>query len=233
MKALAVLLCLAPALLGARQAPAPKLAPGLAQVYAGLDATAPTLHALSADADLTDFTALVNNSDHSSGKFYFERSSHGPMYRLDITQPTAAAKSLLFRDQTGWLFTLASQTVDQYPLGSHQSQVNEYFALGVGTTSAALQHSFHVSFDGAAPLAGAPAVKLTLTPILAAGATAPFDHIDVWYDPATWITAQLQIFYPGGDYHLVTYHHVAVNPTPPLDEKLFAPVFPHATVVPH
>ncbi|MGH9414082.1 MAG: LolA family protein [Terriglobales bacterium] len=203
----------------------------LPQVLSDLSAAASRIHAVSADAAVVDYTALVEEADHSSGTLAFERSAHGPRYVLDLTQPKASAKKLLYTDQIAYVYTPSAKQVMKYPMGNNSEGINQYLLLGMGATGTDLTRSFTVTLDGPALLAGQPTIKLTLTP-RSAKLKDKLTRVAIWYNPNTWIGVQQKIWQPGGDYHLLTLSHIKLNPR--LSDKLFSPDFPGATVVtPH
>lgn len=198
----------------------------LEQVLHALDVAAPNIRSLTARADVADYTALVNDTSRSSGRFYFKRTASGPMYALDLTQPTDARRQLVYRDETAWVYTPSAHQVLKYPLAKQQSLVDRYLLLGIGGSGTELERNFSVAFDGPATLDGVATVKLTLTPKQESG---KLTHIDLWYDTSLWVAVQQQIWQPGGDYHLVHYTEVQRNPR--LGDAPFSTHFDNATVV--
>jgi len=200
----------------------------LAQVVRALNQAAPQIHAVSATAQVADYTALVQDTSRSSGTFAYRRTDRGPMYALDLPSPRAAARRLVYRDQTAWVYTPASKEVVKYVLRGKRALVDQYLSLGMGASGDELARSFRLQFAGAEVLEGVPTVKLTLTP-LHAELAGKLTRIDLWYDTRTWIAAQQQIFQQGGDYHLVHYGEVKRNPA--LPDRVFSTRFPGATVI--
>src|SRR6185312_10819218 len=119
----------------------------------------------------------------STGMLYFDRDGAQPRYALDLTQPAPAAKRLVYRDSTAWVYVPASHQVTKYALGNKQNVVDEFLLLGMGAA-------------GAEPLAGKPTIHLTLVPRDAA-TRAKVPHLDLWYDATTWVAVQQQIWQPG------------------------------------
>jgi outer membrane lipoprotein-sorting protein len=231
VKAWAAALLAAGLALGARaQAPAPAAPPTLAAVLAALDRAALTLRSLSANVTVDDYTALVADTSTSTGRFDYARSARGPRYALRLTRPADRAKTLVYRDDTAWVYVPASRQVDVYPLRRHAAAVEQYLLLGLGSSGRALAASYHIVLDPPATLDGAPAVQLTLTPRDPAAA-AKIPKIVLWFDPRTWVEVQQQVFQPGGDYHRV--HYTAVRRNPRLPDDAFSTRFPGATVVRH
>lgn len=203
----------------------------LPNVLDHLTAAAPHIHSVEAAAAVVDYTALVDEADHSAGKLYFERSQHGPRYVLDLTQPQATAKKLLYTDHTAYVYTPSAKQVMKYPLGNDPQAVNQYLLLGMGATGADLTRAFTVTLDGLTQLNGQDTVELTLTP-RSNKLKSKLTRLDIWYNPRTWIGVQQKISQPGGDYHLLTLSHLDLNS--PLSDALFSPSFPGATVItPH
>lgn len=228
--ALATLALLAAATAAAppRRNPPQQAPPTVAEVVAALNAAAPGIHSLRAHAEVADYTALVDDTSTSSGMLYFERSATGPLFCLDLTQPTDAAKRLVYRDRTAWLYVPAAKQVQEYKLGQQQEILNGYLLLGLGETGTALTRSFEVRVVGAAELDGVPTVELELTPH-DASAGGRITRINLWYDTRTWVAAQEQIWQPGGDYHRV--HYTGIERNPRLDPKVFSTDFPGAKVI--
>lgn len=202
--------------------------PTLAGVLAELDRTAPGLKGLSAQVEVTDYTALVAMSNVSHGMLYFERAKSGPMYVLDLTSPPDTAKRFVYRDETAWIYFPAANQVEKYALGSRRAVIDQYLLLGIGATGKELNAAYTITFGGAAALDGTPTVKLTLHPKDPAAA-AKFTDIVIWYDTATWIAAQQRLDQPGGDYHQLRYRQVEINPH--ISSSVFSTRFPGATVV--
>ncbi|MGH9468681.1 MAG: LolA family protein [Terriglobales bacterium] len=218
-------LCLV-ALLGARSAPA--AAWTLPEVLGALTRAAPGIHSVSADATVTDYTALIAQAAKSSGHLYFERERKGPRYVLDLTTPTDSAKKLLYTGHTAYVYTPSAHQVIRYKLGAKPGDVNAYLLLGMGATGADLTHSFEVSLDPATTLDGQAAVELTLRP-RSRSLADKLTRLDLWYDPKTWIGMQQKIWQPGGDYHLLRLTHIEVNAK--LPSGVFSTSFPGASVV--
>ncbi|MGH9476084.1 MAG: LolA family protein [Terriglobales bacterium] len=203
----------------------------LPQVLAALTRAAPAIHSVSAAAAVVDYTALVQEADHSAGQLYFEQGAHGPRYLLDLTTPKATAKKLIYTGQTAYVYTPSAQQVVKYSMSAHPQEIDQYILLGMGATGAQLEKSFLVTLDGPDSVDGRAAVKLTLTP-RSPRLQGRLTHLDIWFDPATWLGIQQQMWQPGGDYHLLTLSRVQLNPQ--LSVKLFSTDFPGATViVPH
>lgn len=200
----------------------------LPSVLAALDRAAPSIRSVQAQAEVTDYTALVDDATHASGMLYFERGAQTPMYALELSKPEDTAKTLIYRDHAAWLYVPAAKQVQEYKLGNQQEMLNQFLLLGMGASGAELEKSFQVSLDGSLAMAGAPVVKLTLVP-RSAEAAARFPKIDIWYNTRSWVAQQVQLWQPGGDYHLIHYRDSKLNA--PIDARRFATDFPGTTVI--
>lgn len=200
----------------------------LPAVVAALNRAAPSIHSVQAQAEVTDYTALVDDATHSSGMLYFERATPGPMYALQLSKPEDTAKTLVYKDHTAWLYVPAARQVQEYKLGNQQEMLNQFLLLGMGASGAELEKSFQLSLGGTATMDGVPVLKLTLVP-RSAEAAARFPKIDLWYNTRTWTAEQVQLWQPGGDYHLIHYHDSKLNA--PIETARFATDFPGATVI--
>lgn len=226
---MALAVALAGAWVPAGSAQAPAAAPTtLGQVLAALDQAAPGIRSVSAAAQVDDYTALVQDTATSQGKLYFQHDGQGPMYVLDLTTPQAAARKLVYRKQTAYVYTPSAKQVMVYGLAEQQPMVNQFLLLGMGASGAELEKSFQVELQAPATLDGHAAVHLRLTP-RDAKLSGKLTHLDLWYDPHTWIAVEQQMWQPGGDYHRLTLTQVKLNAR--LSGKLFSTDFPGATVI--
>ncbi|HET9784903.1 MAG TPA: hypothetical protein VFP94_08100 [Terriglobales bacterium] len=226
MRLLGLALACGCALAGRAQAPA--VPTTLPQVLAALDRAAPGIESVAATAQVDDYTALVQDTSTSQGKLYFRHDDHGPMYVLDLTTPQASARKLLYRDKTAYVYTPSAKQVMEYALGKQQPLVNQFLLLGMGATGEELQKSFRIELQPPETVGGVTMVHLRLTP-LDAQLAGKLTHLDLWYDPHTWVAMVQQMWQPGGDYHRLTLSSVKLNSK--LNDKLFSTDFHGATVV--
>jgi outer membrane lipoprotein-sorting protein len=181
----------------------------LDQVFAKMDDVAKTFRAVEADVERTHVTILVNDKDVSSGKFYYARQGKNPRVKLEFAKP--AVQFLLIDKGKLQLYTPNLKQVQEASLGEHQDKVEMIMALGFGQSSQDLKKNFTVSFGGEATIDGKKTIILDLKPI-----NSPmFKSVRMWMDPEKWVAVQINTTEASGDYMLVKFSTIKVNPNIP------------------
>ncbi len=201
-------------------------APSLNSVLTSIDRAAPRIHSIVASASSTKYTKIVDDSTTETGTLYFQKTAKGPLLNLDITQP--APKVFIYRDETGWMYQPTIHQVEKFDLSQHRSLVQQFLLLGLGSGGHVLLKSFQVRLLGQPTLHGKRTIELLLTPKdpnLARNVT----HIELWFDPQTWVAVQQKFDQPSGDYQMLQYSNPRVNARIPGER--FSTRFSGATVV--
>jgi outer membrane lipoprotein-sorting protein len=166
-----------------------------------------------ADIERTHVTVLVNDKDVSTGKFYYTRRGKEPRLRLDLTKP--ANEQLLIDKGKLQLYRPNLKTVQETLLGPHENKVEMLMALGFGQSSGDLKKNFDVSLGGEEAVDGRKTVVLELKP----KDTKMFKSVRLWMDPEKWVAAQIKTTEQSGDYLVVKFTNVKMNPR--LSESVF------------
>jgi len=197
-----------------RPAPvAPPPAEALAELLARVDRAAAGFKTMTAGVRMVYHTAVINDDSVDIGTIYLKRSRPGDIKMLiDVTQPDPKAYTIDGRKAEVYL--PKAKTVDEYDLGKYRGLVNQFMLLGFGSSSQELESGYTIRLVGTAPVAGQNASQLELIP----KSKAVLEHllkVELWVSDATGYPVQQQFLLPGGDYRMVTYTDVKVNPNLP------------------
>ncbi len=213
------------AALPARNQDAPPPSPSLRRVLSNLDRASVRIHSLSAHAVNTNYVAVVDQTETSTGSLYFRRTRSGPQIKLEFLHPH---KILLYRNGYGYIYQPDIRQVQKYNARKNQSSVQTFLLLGLGASGAQLSGQFKIRLPDQPQLDDRHTVLLQLFP-LDPGARRSISEIDLWFDPATWVAVRQKYIQPSGDYRLLTLSHIRVNPH--LPSSLFKASFPGAKQV--
>lgn len=179
----------------------------LQEILKRMNDAAKHLKTVTADLDYTTVTALVNERDTETGKFYL-RNPKNPEMLIEFEKPDP--KTVLYRHNRVELYNPKINQIQQYDLVSHSGLIQHLLLLGFGTDAASLKSAYNVKLVGEEQLEGEDTAVLELTPKDPAVASQ-LTKIQMWVSEDSWTPAQQQFFEPNGDYLIAHYSEVRVN----------------------
>ncbi|MGH9773998.1 MAG: LolA family protein [Candidatus Acidiferrales bacterium] len=186
-----------------------------------LDSEARSFHSLTADVEWTKVTVVVNDRSTQKGQLFVR----GDKMRIDFTEP--AAKTILRSGDTVWVYTPKLQRAEEYNLGKHREEADQFLRLGFGTSGKALEKGYLVTVLGEPVLDGKKTVQLELTP-KSLEVRNYYSKVQLWIDEASWLPLQQEIFETGTqDYSIIHYTNLIRNPN--IRETHFKPDWPKGT----
>jgi outer membrane lipoprotein-sorting protein len=180
---------------------------GLAEILAHMNDAAKHLRTVSADLDYTTVTALVNESDTETGKFYL-RNPKSPDILINFEKPDP--KVILFRRNRAEIYYPKANRVETHDLQQQSGLVQQFLLLGFGTDAGNLKASYDVTLTGEDDLDNQTTVLLELVPKQPQVASQ-LTKIQIWVSEDSWLPAQQKFFQSGGDYLVAHYKDVKVN----------------------
>jgi outer membrane lipoprotein-sorting protein len=130
---------------------------------------------------------------------------------IEMTEPDP--KSVSVQGKKGQLYYPRMQTVQEYDLGKFREWLDQFYLMGFGTTSKELQDGYIVRFLGADTKGGKPVSGLELIP----KSKEILQHIkkfELWLSDENGLPVEQKI-YPAGQYVVVTYSKININPDLP------------------
>ena len=186
----------------------------LQDVVKRLDQAAAGFQSASSKITRTDHTAVLNEDSTQSGIVYMRKSGKGLQARMDITAPDK--KSFAFQGREVQIYYPNMKEVDIYDTGKNGEQLEQFLMLGFGTPGSELERSYSVRMVGSETVNGEKAAHLELLP-KSGEARKMVKQIDLWIGDRNY-PVQEKILQPSGDYSLITYSDVQLNP-PNLTEQ--------------
>src|SRR5579884_1863 len=174
-----------------------------------MDQAAASFHAMSADIKHTTHTAVLNDDDTETGNVVMKKAGPGEIQGLvEFVKPDH--KFYAFEKRKLQIYTPNDNTVQVYDLGKHGEQLDQFLSIGFGTSGKDLARAYDVKVDGTATVAGKPTTRVDLVPTTAE-AKKYLTHIELWLADDGY-PAQEKLYEPSGDYVLVDYSNVKINP---------------------
>ena len=183
----------------------------LDQVLARMDQNALKFKSVTTKIRYDSYIAVVKENDVSMGTFHMKRTRKDALVLVDLTEPDP--KSVAFAGTKVEIYYPKLKQIEVYNLGSHDI-VEKYLALGFGASGNDLKADYAIKELAGEPVNGVQANRLELIP-KSKQVLQQFLKIELWMSEATGYPVQEKIYKTGGDYFIVTYSDVTINPTLP------------------
>ena len=187
----------------------PKPASDLDAVLTRIDSAGAAFHGMSANLRRLSHTAVINEDTVDSGTVLLKRPKPRDMRMLvDFTQPDP--KTVAFQGRKVEIYYPKIQTVQEFDVGQNKDLLSQFFLLGFGTSRADLLSNYNIQFLGTETLDGRQTQRLELIP----KSKAVLEHLkkfELWIADSGY-PVQQKFYLPGGDYMLMTYSDMKINP---------------------
>jgi outer membrane lipoprotein-sorting protein len=183
----------------------------LEQVLARMDQNAVKFKSVTARVRYDSYIAVVKTDEVSTGTFRMKRSKRNVLVLVELTEPDP--KTIAFSGTKVEIYYPKLKQIEVYDLGSHDV-VEKYLALGFGASSNDLKADYAIRELGAEAMNGVETSRLELIP-KSKQVLQQFLKIELWMSDATGYPVQEKFYKTGGDYTIITYSDVTINPTLP------------------
>jgi len=183
----------------------------LDQVLARMDQNALKFKAVTANVRYDSYIAVVKTDEVSTGTFRMKRAKRDVLVLVELTEPDP--KTIAFSGTKVEIYYPKLKQIEVYNLGGHDV-VEKYLALGFGASSNDLKADYATKELGAEAVNGVQTSRLELIP-KSKQVLQQFLKIELWLSDATGYPAQEKFYKTGGDYTIITYSDVVINPTLP------------------
>jgi outer membrane lipoprotein-sorting protein len=187
--------------------------PGLQAFFARMDRAAAGFRSFSANMQRLTHTDVINSDDIDRGTIKLKRSNARADLKMliEITEPDPKAVSV--QGKKGELYYPKMQTVQEYDLGKFREWLDQFYLMGFGTTSKEILESYTVRYLGSETKGGKPVSGAELVP----KSKDILQHIkkfELWISDKDGLPIEQKI-YPPGQYIVVTYTNININPDIP------------------
>ena len=181
-----------------------------AEIFSRLDRAVPSFMGATARIRVTIHTAAINEDDIPTGTVVMKRVGlNEPHFLINFTGDSAQAIAL--KGKTIEIYYPKLNTIREYDIGKYKDIVQKLSLLGFGTPGRELAANYEVSNLGGERVESQDSLHLQLTP-KAADILKQVTKVDLWISMKNNSPVQQRFQLPDGDYRLVTYSNVSVNP---------------------
>jgi outer membrane lipoprotein-sorting protein len=186
-------------------------AQSLKDVFSAMDATASKFKGLQANMRDDDFTALVNDHSVQNGTIRVKKSAQSTLMLIQFTGPNA--KMISLDANTVKILNPKTKVEQVYDIGNKRDLIDQYLLLGFGASSEDLTKAYTISWIGSESIAGQNTGHIQLVP-KSAEQLHHLRQVDLWISTSIGVPVQQKFLTGGGgDYKLVTYTNLKLNPS--------------------
>jgi len=183
----------------------------LEQTLARMDRSAEGFKSLMATVRQVSHVNVINDDTVSVGTTALKRSKRDVRVLVHFTSPDD--KSVAVSGTRIEMYLPKLQTVQEYDLSSRNT-VEKYLALGFGASGTDLKADYDIKALGDDIVGGGKAARLELTP-KDKQVRQQFPKIELWISEAKGYPVQEKFYQSGGDYMLIAYSDIVINPSLP------------------
>ena len=182
----------------------------LPTVLSKMNAAAAPFQGMTAKIRWVKYTKLVDDTDPESGDLWVKRDDKGQVQlRIAFTEPVR--KQIRVEKTSAELFNETINQIEEYDLKARGNELYEGLLLGFGVSGDELKKRYDIKIAAEEPIDGQPTVKLELTPKDAEDRAAG-KSVQMWISTETWQPIQQKALEHSGDYRLISYSGVKMNP---------------------
>jgi outer membrane lipoprotein-sorting protein len=179
-------------------------------VLARLDRAAASFRALSADVRYVQHTAVINEDNVDTGTVRLKRAKRDMQMLVDLTAPDR--KTVALHDHTVEIYYPKMQEVDEFDIGKHRELAEQFLLVGFGTSGKDLTSAYEIKVLDSDAVSGISATRLELVP-KSADVLKNLTKLELWIPAGDVYPIQQKFYFPSGDYKLITYTNVKMNPS--------------------
>jgi len=178
-----------------------------------MDASATEFRGMTSQLKRITYTAVIKDTAEESGSIAIKVAKPGQMQVL-VAFTAPDEKTWAFRGRKAELFIPKINTVQEYDLGKHGRLLDQFLLLGFWSTSKQLSKNYTLSYGAEETVAGRKASRIELVP-KSEQAREHLKRVEIWFPANSGNPIQQKFYLPSGDYVLVTYTGMKIEPNIP------------------
>jgi outer membrane lipoprotein-sorting protein len=189
----------------------------LQDLMARMDQAAAKFKAMTAKVHYTTYVKVIDDTSDETGTLTMKKMGPSEIAgRIDFITPDA--RTVVFEKREAQVYQPKAKTVQIYDLGKHGEQLDRFLMIGFGTSGTELAQDYAMQVLGVEEVGAQKTTRLELTPKVDA-IKSYVVKLDLWIpnSPNDPYPTQEKIFQPGGDYRLVNYSDLRINPSLPAN----------------
>ena len=123
-------------------------------VLSRMDKAAPPFHAMSADVEMTTYTAIIDDTEVENGTFKMQRLKRQDVRAVLDFSGESDARQIGFLGKIVRIYYPKLKTYQDYDVGKNSDVLNQFLLLGFGSSGTDLAGSYEITSEGAEKLQG-------------------------------------------------------------------------------
>ncbi len=195
-------------------------ADSLQDILSRMDKEAPSFHGVQADLKMDTYQKIIDSHTLENGQLKMQRGIKGEVKAI-IEFTGESARTLFFQGKGVRIYYPRINQYQDVSLGSNAAAVNQYLLLGFGSSGKELAQTYNITEDGKENLSGVSSTRLVLVP-KDPKVLEKLPKVELWIPDGGSNPVQQQFFENTGNYRVITYSNMQVNPgfSGPLELKL-------------
>lgn len=169
---------------------------------------------ITANVTKLTYVNVLHDSTTESGAMWLRRQGRKIQMVSEVKSP--AERWVGIDGDQAEIYSPKINEVDIYDLGKHRGLVDQFLLLGFGSSGKSLEEHYNVTVKPGGPelVSGQNATHLELVP-KAADIRKQIEKVELWIPLDSGHPIQQKFVQPGGDYYLITYSDIKLNPNLP------------------
>jgi outer membrane lipoprotein-sorting protein len=178
-----------------------------------MDLSARLFTSATANIQVTTHTSVIDYDEKQIGTLVIKRRGPNKLeFLMSYVGPDARLVAL--RDSTVEVYNPKINSIQPYSLRNYRDIVQQLMLLGFGMAGSDLASKYEIENLGVETIEGQDSTHLDLVP-KSSEVLKQLKRVEVWMSVASGYPIRQKFYQGGGDYRLVTYSGVKINPNVP------------------
>ncbi len=183
------------------------------EILGRLDRAAPSFKSAQAAVRAVTHTAVINEDETQTGAMTIKKDAPGKL-RFLIAFTGENAFTAVLGAQTVEIFRPKTNEIEEWDIRKYRDMAQRLFLLGFGTAGSELAANYEIADVRRETVESQPATHMELTP-KSPDVLKQLKKVELWISDKTLCPVQQKFYLPGGDYRLVTFSNLQLNPNLP------------------
>ena len=180
-------------------------------IMSRMDRAAPSFRAMTAVVQMKTFTAILSDTTTENGTLKMQRLKTGEVRAIIDFSAQTDARVIAFLGNIVRIYYPNLKAYQDYQVGKNTDVLNQFLLLGFGSSGRQLAQSYRITMEGSEKVVGQDCAKLLLVPN-DAKVKEHLAKIEMWIPNDAAYPVQQQFYEPSGNYRIVTYTNININP---------------------
>lgn len=179
-------------------------------ILSRMNAEAPKFTGVTANLKMTTFTKILDDHTDESGTMRMQKTKKDTRAVVDFSGGNDA-RILTFQNKTVRIYYPKLNEFTEVDTGKKGNLLNQFLLLGFGSSGTELSSNYDITSEGTDKLGSRATTRLLLIP-KTAEVKEKISKVLVWIPEGASSPIQQQFFQPSGNYQLVEYSNIVLNP---------------------